>query len=158
MQVEELLDQLDDMIEKGWSLPGKRRVVESQALRDIVDDIRLNMPNEIKQARGIVADRSEIITSAKREAEEIVKAAEERARAMIAKEEIVQRARESAHDMLAKSQARCTDMRRAAQDFVNDLMKRADDELTQNLTDLRKTRASLKQNIPTVQANASDAE
>lgn len=158
MQVEELLDQLDDMIEKGWSLPGKRRVVDNQALHDIVDDIRLNMPNEIKQARGIVADRSEIITSAKREAEEIVKAAEERARAMIAKEEITQRARESAHDMLAKTQARCTDMRRAAQDFVNDLMKRADDELTQNLTDLRKTRSSLKQNVPTVQANTSDAE
>jgi len=60
--------------------------------------------------------------------------------------------------MLAKTQARCNDMRRAAQDFVNDLMKRADEELTQNLTDLRKTRASLKQNIPTVQAPATDAE
>ena len=43
-------------------------------------------------------------------------------------------------------------MRKAAQDFVDDLMRRADEELTANLSDLRKTRASLKQTIPTVQA------
>ena len=153
MQIEELLDQLDEAIEKGWSLPGKRRVVDNEALHQLVDDIRLNVPNEVKQARGIVADRSEIITTAKREAEDIIKAAEERARAMIAQEEVTLRAKKQAHDMLSKTQERCTEMRRAAQDFVNDLMRSADEQLTQNLTDLRKTRSSLKQSIPTVQAN-----
>ena len=41
-------------------------------------------------------------------------------------------------------------MRKAAQDFVDDIMRRADEGLTANLGDVRKTRASLKQQIPTV--------
>ena len=47
MNVEELLDQIDDMLEKGWSWPGGRRVVDAEKLRVVVGDIRLNMPGEI---------------------------------------------------------------------------------------------------------------
>ena len=150
MQVEELLDQLDDMIEKGWSLPGKRRVVESQALRDIVDDIRLNIPAEIKQAKGIVADRAEIITNAKREADGIIRNAEEKAKTMVAQEEIVKLSQAKAAEIIATAQGKSREMRKAAQDFVDDLMRRADEGLTANLGEVRKTRAALKQQIPTV--------
>ena len=141
MNVEELLDQLDDIMEKGWSFPGGRRVIEVEKLRELIDDIRLNMPNEIKQAKSIVSDRADIITTAKKEAEGIVRSAEERARAIVAQEEITKMA-----------QAKSRDMRKAAQDFVDDIMRRSDEELTQNLSELRKTRASLKQNIPSVKA------
>ena len=43
MNVEELLDQLDDMMEKGWSFPGGRRVIDVEKSRAVVDDIRLNL-------------------------------------------------------------------------------------------------------------------
>ena len=68
MNVEELHDQLDDIMEKGWSFPGGRRVIEVEKLRELIDDIRLNMPNEIKQAKSIVSDRADINTTAKKEA------------------------------------------------------------------------------------------
>ena len=92
MNVEELLDQLDDMMEKGWSFPGGRRVIDVEKIRAVVDDIRLNMPTEIKQAKSIVSDRADIITTAKKEAEGIVRSAEERARAIVAQEEITKMA------------------------------------------------------------------
>lgn len=50
------------------------------------------MPNEIKQAKSIVSDRADIITTAKKEAEGIVRSAEERARAIVAQEEITKMA------------------------------------------------------------------
>ena len=88
MNIEEILDQLDDLLDKAWSLPlsGGRCVVDAEKVRDLLDDVRLNLPTEIKQAKAIVVDRTDIITTAKREAEAIVRKAEDRARAMIAQE------------------------------------------------------------------------
>ena len=156
MNIEEYLDQLDDMLEQGWSFPGGRRVIDVEKIRNLVDDIRLQIPAEVKQAKGIVSDRADFITSAKREAEGIIKSAEERARAMVAQEEITKLAQATAHEIIAAAQAKSRDMRKAAQDFVDDLMRRADEELAANLSDLRKTRASLKQTIPTVQAKVEE--
>ena len=150
MNVEELLDQLDDIMEKGWSFPGGRRGIEVEKLRELIDDIRLNMPNEIKQAKSIVSDRADIITTAKKEAEGIVRSAEERARAIVAQEEITKMAQAKAHEIVSQAQTKSRDMRKAAQEFVDDIMRRSDEELTQNLSELRRTRASLKQNIPSV--------
>ena len=65
-------------------------------------------------------------------------------------------AQAKAHEIVATAQAKSRDMRKAAQDFVDDLMRRSDEGLTQNLSDLRKTRASLKQTIPSVQAKVED--
>ena len=106
------------------------------------------MPSEIKQARGIVADRADIITNAKKEADSIIRNAEERAKALVAQEEITRLAQEKASEIISASQTKSMEMRKAAQEFVDDLMRRADDGLTANLAEIRKTRASLKQQIP----------
>ncbi len=150
MSIEELLEQFDEALESGMKMPGKRVVVNAENLRAVIDDIRLNIPSEIKQARGIVADRSDIITNAKREADSIIRGAEERAKAMVSQEEITKLAQEKAAEIIANAQAKSRDMRRAAQDFVDDIMKRADEGLTANLSEVRKTRAALKSQIPHV--------
>lgn len=148
MNTEELLDQIDELLEKGMGLPGGRRVVEVEKVRVVIDDIRLNMPTEIKQARGIVADRAKILEDAKREAESITRAAEDKARAMVAQEEIVRQAQQRANEILTAAQSKSREMRKAAQEFVDDIMRTADDGMTQTLNELRKTRASLRQSIP----------
>ena len=109
------------------------------------------MPSEIKQARGIVADRTDIITNAKKEADAIIRNAEERAKALIAQEEITRLAQEKAGEIISAALTKSREMRKAAQDFVDDLMRRADEGLTANLSEIRKTRASLKQQIPSAQ-------
>ena len=148
MTLDELLEQFDEVLDSGIKIPGKKSVVDIEKLRAVVDDIRLNIPSEIKQARGIVADRADIITTAKREADGIIRTAEEKAKAMVAQEEIVKMAQEKAAEIISNAQSKSKEMRRAAQDFVEDIMRRADEGLTANLGELRKTRAALKQQIP----------
>ena len=137
MTLEELLEQFDEVLDSGVKLPGKKTVLDVEKLRAVVDDIRLNIPTEIKQAKGIVADRADIITNAKREADGIIRNAEERAKAIVAQEEIVKLSQAKAAEIIAN-----------AQDFVYDIMRRADEGLTANLGEVRKTRAYLKQQIP----------
>lgn len=145
MNIDELLEMLDEIIESGVKIPGKKVILDADKLRGVVDDIRLNLPTEIKQAKGIVADRAEIITDAKKTADNMIRAAEERAKAMVAQEEITQLAQAKASEIISTAQVKSREMRKAAQDFVDDLMARADAGLTANLVEVRKARASLKQ-------------
>ena len=138
MTLDELLEQFDEVLDGGIKIPGKKTLVDIEKLRAVVDEIRLNIPAEIKQAKGIVADRADIITNAKREA-----------KAMVAQEEIVRLSQAKAAEIIAAAQGKSREMRKAAQDFVDDIMRRADEGLTANLGEVRKTRAALKQQIPT---------
>ena len=83
MNIVDLLEQLDEILDKGWSI-GNRCLVHGDELKKVIDDIRLNMPVEIKQARTIVSERADIIDSANKKAEEIIKSAEEKARTITA--------------------------------------------------------------------------
>ncbi len=147
MNIEDLLDQIDEMLDSSWGFAGKS-VLNADKLRDYIDDIRLNMPQEIKQARSIVAEKADIINTAKREAETIIKSAEEKAKALVAQEEITRLAQAKAVEIVNGAQVKSKDMRNAAQEFVDDLMKKTDEELTQTLAEVRKTRASLRQQKP----------
>ena len=57
MNIDEILNMIDDMLEEAWSLPfsGGRCVVDAQKVKECVEDIRLNLPGEIKQAKMIVS-------------------------------------------------------------------------------------------------------
>ena len=148
MNMDDLIEQLDEVLDSGFKMPGKRVVVDVEKVRAIVDDMRMTMPTEIKQAKGIVADRADIINNAKREADGIIRSAEERAKAMVAQEEITKLAQAKAGEILAAAQKKSREMRKAAQDFVDDLMTRADEQLSANLNEVKKTRAALRQQIP----------
>ena len=95
MPIEEILDQLDELIDRSWSLPltGGRCVVDADKVRELLDDVRLNLPTEIRQAQSIVADRTAIVDEAKKEAEAIIARAEKRAAALVEEQEIVRVAR-----------------------------------------------------------------
>lgn len=142
--MEELLDQFDELLDKGMRFPGGRVVLESEKVRTLIDNMRLNMPQEVKQARGIVADRVEILNNAKRDAESTIRNAEERAKALVAQEEITKLAQQRANEIVAQAQTKSREMRKAAQDFVEEIMRRADEGLSENLNEVRRTRASLK--------------
>ncbi len=146
MSIDELLEQIDDMVDKAWSLPlsGGKCLVEADRLRDIIDDVRANLPSELRQAKAIVADRADIITGAKREAEEIVRKAEERARAMVSHEEVVKQAQAKANELLTQSQQRSREMRKGANDFAEDVLKRTEETLAQRLNEVRQVRQSLR--------------
>ncbi len=160
MTVEVILEQLDDMIDKALRLPlsGGKCLLPAEQLRDCVDGIRANMPIEVKQAKAIVTDRAEIISTARKEAEGIVRTAEERARRLVQEEEIVRQAQEKATEMLAQAQQKAREMRRSAFDFSEDVLKRTEEALAQRLTEVRGVRQSLRNPQSAIQNNTNNEE
>ena len=144
--VEDLIDELYDVLEKGWTLPlsGGKSFIDSEEAKQILDEIREAIPAEVRKAKAIVADRAQIISEALREAETIVRVAEEKAKTLVNQEEIVRQAQAKANDIMAQAQAKFREMRKASNDYVEDIMRRTDDAMSASLAELRKTRQSIK--------------
>ena len=149
MNIEEILDMLDELLDKSWSLPlsGGRSVVDDEKIRELLDDIRLNLPSEIKQAKAIVADRADILATAKREADAVVRRAEDRARALIAQEEIIKQAQQKAAEILSQAQTKAKELRNASQDFSDDLLRQSEETLTKLLTEVSTTRQAMRSSL-----------
>ena len=77
--IDEMVTTLYEMIQDAGGIPlmGDRCVIEREKALDILDEIRANIPSDLKMAREIVEKRNEMITAGKREAEVIRKQAEE---------------------------------------------------------------------------------
>ena len=144
--IESLLDELYDIIDKGWALPlsGGKVFVDGDEARQILDEVRDQIPDEIRKAQAIVADREQIIAEARNEAETLVRVAEEKAKALVNQEEIVRQAQAKANDLIMQGQAKFKEMRKASNDYIDDLMRRSDEALAETLAELRKTRQNIK--------------
>ena len=145
--VEELMEELYALVEKAVKLPlsGGRTVLDGEEVKAILDEMRDHLPQETRQARAIVADRTQILADAKKEAESIIRTAEERAKKLIS--EITRQAQAKATEMLAQTQARLKEMKRASNEYLDDLLKRTEDSITTSLNELKQTRQNIKASL-----------
>lgn len=144
--IEDLIDEMYDVLEKGWKMPlsSGKVLVDSEEIRAILDDIRDVFPEEISQAKTIVADHGQIINEAKREGDNIIAAAEERAKALVSQEEVVLKAQQRANEILTQAQVQARETKKACNEYVEDIMRRTDESISESLTELRKTRQNIK--------------
>ena len=155
--VEEIITTLYEMVQDAWSLPlgAEKCVVERDKVLDLLDEISNQLPGELKQAKTIVESRNEVITNAKREAENILKQAEQRAKQMVSREEIYRQAEQEANDMIRAAQQKIKELRQVTNDYVDDAMKRTEDSIAQSLSDLRESRAKFRALVNPQAANPS---
>ena len=146
MNIDEILDLLDEALEDAWTLPlsGGRRVVDIEKMRELTDDIRLNLPAEVRQAKAIVNDRVEIISPAKKEAASIVKKAEDKARAIVNQDDLIKAAQQKAAEIISQAQMQAREMRQAATEFADNLMKSTEQFLVASMEEVKETRAKLR--------------
>ena len=142
--VEELLQVLTNAVQDGFSLGRSKCVVDRARVLEIIDEIISEIPSEIEQARNIVDTKNEIINSARREAEAIKRAAEERARQLVSQEEVVIAARQKANEMVSAAEAKTKELRLATNRYVDDSLARAEEALGEALNELRTSRGNFK--------------
>ena len=140
--IEEIITTLYEMVQDAWSLPlgNEKCVVERDKVLDLLDEISNQLPGELKQAKTIVESRNEVITNAKREAENILKQAEQRAKQMISREEITRQAAQQADEMVKAAQQKIKELKQVTNDYVDDAMKRTEDAIAQSLSETRESR------------------
>ncbi len=147
MTVDKYLDKIDDILEEAWNLPlmGTKRMVDVNKIRDLIDEIRMSLPQEVKDAKAIVSDREQIIRDARAEAEDITRRAESKARQLVSQEEILKEAQKKAADLLNDSRTKSREIERAALDFSENTLKKSEDALLLALNGIKSTRLAFRQ-------------
>ena len=149
MAIDKYLDKLDDMLDSAVALPlaGGKKMIDADKMRDLLDTIRLNLPQEIKDAKAVVSDRNQILEDAKAEAEDIITRAENRARQLISEQEVTKAAQQSANDLIAETQRKTKEMERATLEYSENALKKSEDALLMVFNEVKSTRLALRGNV-----------
>lgn len=152
--VSEMIEMLFEMIDDAKNVPlsGDKCMIERDRALDLIDDIRNAFPMELEEARRIMANRTEYVNSAKREAESIRQAAEDKARQLLAEDTIVLQARQRANEMLfqaeersreltAQSEERSRELKRAANEYCEDALRRTEEAVAEAYEEIKQSRS-----------------
>jgi len=139
------LQQIEELIQEAKSMPlSSSALVNREEILEILEAARAELPEEIKQARGVVKDREELLAKARRDAESIVAKAEAERAWMVSEQEVARAAQDTAERSLADAEERARQMRLEAEDYVD--AKLAQFEIT-----MEKVRVDLEATIAQVQ-------
>ena len=139
--IEELIGTLYEMVQDARSVPfsSDKCAVEREKVLDLLDEISNQLPGELKQAKTIVDSRSELITNAKREAENIMKSAQAQARQLVSHE-----AKNQANDMVRAAQDKIKELKKVTNDYVDDSLRRTEEAVAEALSEIRNSRSKFR--------------
>ena len=144
--IEDIISALYDMVQDARALPlgADKCILERDKVLDMLDEIIAQLPIELKQSRTIVESRNELIGQARREAENLIRQAQEQANKMVAEEAIYQEAKRQCQEMVLQTKTRMAELRRASNDYMDDALRRTEEAVAMSLEDVRDTRAKFK--------------
>ena len=144
--IEDIISALYDMIQDARALPlgADKCILERDKVLDMLDEIIAQLPSELKQSRTIVESRNELIGQARREAELIVRQAQQKANEMVAQEAIYQEAKRQCQEMVNKTQAKITELRKLSNEYMDDALRRTEEAISQSLSEVRDTRVKFR--------------
>ena len=149
-RVVDLLEQLRVMVQSAKWLPvgADKCVIDRGAALDLIDEARASFPQELAEAERLVTARSDFIANAKREAETIRHAAEERSRQLVDEQEVLRVARVESRDMLASAEAKAEALRNSVTTYVDELLRGSVSALAGALDEIQTTRSRFTQVVP----------
>lgn len=105
--LDELISILGDMVTEAWSMPlsGGKVVIEKDRFLELINEIKSVMPGDLQQARAIVESRNELASAARRDADAIIRAAEDKARVLVNDSAILNEAKRAAKELLTSAAA-----------------------------------------------------
>ena len=157
--LEELITALYDMIQDAKSVPlsSDKCILERDKALDMLDDLSAQLPGELKQARTIVASREELVSQARREAENIIRNAQAEAEKLIEQEVIYQQTLAKCQEMAKANMAECEErirqteaqmeqIKSASFGYVDNSLRQTEETILKALNEVKGTRAKF-QNI-----------
>lgn len=128
--VYELLENLEDVVEKAKQVPLSSSVkVSREEIFEIIENIRLALPQEIKQAQRIVHNSESIIDNAHASANNIINSANDTAEKMTMEHEITKRAREEAEAIITDARNKAEDMRMGAIEYADQMLENTENQI-----------------------------
>ena len=141
--IEDIISALYDLVQDARALPlgADKCILERDKVLDMLDEIIAQLPVELKQSRTIVESRNELIGQARREAEGIVRQAQQKAAEIVSEQAIYIEAKRQCKEMYDQTQNRINELKKASNAYMDDALRRTQEAIAQSLAEVQDTRA-----------------
>ena len=145
MEIFTLLDELEEYLEGAKTVPFTSKcIADKEEILDIIKEIRLKLPDELKQAKWIKEERNRILVEAQKEAEGIVKEAENRIISMIDEHEITRKAYEQKAQIIETANEMSREISKGTKDYADNILEKVESVLQDALRTIENNRKELK--------------
>jgi hypothetical protein len=136
MDIQHLLDRLETLLSDSRRIGGKL-IVDAQRSWDLIDQMRISVPEEVKQAQRVNQERDRIVAQAKEEASRIIDLARQEAGKLIEEHIIAQQARELAVTIESRARRDAHHVQQEADEYVMEVLAQLDADLERTLIVVR---------------------
>lgn len=134
MDILQLIDRLEELFNDAKPIPLTRNVlVDEDRMLDIIDQMRIAIPEEVKKAQQLLSQRDRVMAQAQEEANRTLDLAREKADGLIRKDGIVHEAERRAEQILNQARVDAEATRHEADEYVIDSLGRLQEELNRSL-------------------------
>ena len=131
------LDEIEEVLESSKNLPFTNKIsVEKDKIVDIISEIRLNLPDDIRSAQRILSEHDRIVHDANGKAQDILDSAESEAKIRTNNHEIFRRASDQATDIVESAKKDARDLRLNAMDYADEMLEKAEEQLKEYMTNI----------------------
>ena len=125
-----LVERLEQVLAQGWRVPfTTNAVIDEDAFIDVIEQMHIAIPNEIRQAQQIVQQKERILAQAREEAERMLEHAYQQADNLISQTESVKRASTRAQEIVADARQEAHTVRIGADEYASEVLTRLHSEL-----------------------------
>jgi len=148
MDILHLIDRLEELFNESRTVFLTRNVmVNEEKMLDLIDQMRLSVPEEIKSAQQILNQKERVIAQAHEEANRTLALAREKSTELIEKDKIVEAAKIRAADIKRQAQEDCKVIKEEADEYALETLKKLENEIQQILNQVRNGIQTLKEDF-----------
>lgn len=145
MEILSILETLEDLVEKSVNVPFSGKcIVDKEEMLEIIKEIRLKLPDDIKQAKWVKEERQRILLDAQKEANNIIKDAENKIASLVDEHEITKQAYEQATEIVASAQKNAREIRLGTREYADNVLNKVEEILLDTVDVIKANRGELK--------------
>lgn len=157
MEIFTLLETIEEILENSRKIPfSQKHIVDKDEILDIVKEIRLKLPDELKQAKWVKEERTRIIQEAQKEGEDIVKEAENRIIAMIDEHEITRKAYDEKQRILDTASDMAKEMSEGTKEYADNILAEIEDTIETLKNNINAAQATIDSAVATIRNNRKE--
>jgi cell division septum initiation protein DivIVA len=145
MKIFEILDQLQTSVENASTVPLTNKIMlDRDELLDMIDELRTQIPAQVKEAKRIVEEEARIKQTAQRKADGLIEDARAQKQHLIDTNNITKNAYEEADEIVGSAKAEANRMRIRSIEYVTNLLSKAQDDLRDIITVIDENKSEMK--------------
>jgi len=145
MDILNLLERIEDIIEEASKFPLSNKVmIDKEEILEVINEIRLKMPDEINRASWVAKERQRILNEAQSEADEMIDRVKDQQRYLVEENEITKQAQKHAEQLIKDAERKATEMKIGAYNYSDEILSKLQEKIREINSIIEQNRDVLK--------------